>query len=248
MSNGTTFPSYQSGGGGYKSSFDNEKTGGDTGGWKGNSGASEGGWKGNNSGGQGGWKGGGSKFPQKPKPEETDPTLYLSVAFMGNKEPPEEILSKIRSLIPFLESKGFTIRTGADGVIEETADAVAVKKEFIIPWKGFNEKESPLYWSIERAHHIAKMFHPTYDQMKKGVHGILAKNARMVMGHKMMSPATLFIVWTPDGVEKAKEVVAATGFSGHAIKIACAAGVPVFNLGNQSAEQRVRDFVANMAD
>ncbi len=232
MSNGTTFPSYQNNGNsGYKSSFDGEKSGG---------------WQGGNNGG-GGWKQGGGKFNNKPKPEETDPTLYISVAFTGNKEAPPEVLEKVKEMAQFLESRGFTIRMGGDGSVEEAAEKAATKKELILPWKGFNEKDSQLTWSIERAHHIAKLFHPTYDQLKKGVHGILAKNARLVMGHKMLSPATLVIVWTPDGVERSRDVVSTTGFTGHVIKIANAAGIPVFNLGNPASEQRIRDFVANMS-
>lgn len=234
MSNGTTFPAYQTGGGGYNSDFSGEKSNG----WQG----------GNNQGGGNGWKGksGGGNDWKKPKPEEIDPTLYITAAFTGNKEAPQDILEKVKALAQFLESKGFTIRVGGDGPVEEAAEKAVSKKELILPWKGFAEKDSQLTWSIERAHHIAKLFHPTYDQLKKGVHGILAKNARLVMGHKMLSPSTVLVVWTADGVEKSRDVTTTTSFAGHPIKIANAAGIPVFNLGNPSAEQRLHDFVASM--
>lgn len=210
--------------------------------------SSEGGWKGNQN--NGGWKGkqqgnwgGDRKF--QPKPEEIDPTLYLSVAVTGDKDTPPDVLAKVKELAKWLESIGFTIRVGGDGPVEEAAEAAVNKKELLLPWKDFNGKTSPTTFSIERAHHIAKQFHPAYENMKKGIHGILAKNARLIMGNKMMSPATLLITWTPDGAENGRSVNVGTGFSGHAIKIATAARVPVFNLQRPDAESRIRNFVTD---
>lgn len=216
----TTFPDLTGG--------SSQATSGNSNGWKGNSG--------------GGWKGGDRKF--QPKPEEIDPTLYLSAAFTGDKDTPPEILAKVKEIAQFLESKGYTIRVGGDGPFEEAAEMAVNKKELLLPWKDFNNKTSTTTYSIERASHIAKMFHPAYENMKKGVQGILAKNARLIMGNKMMSPSTLLVTWTPDGVEDIRSVNVGSGFSGHAVKIASAARVPVFNLAKPDAETRIRNFVA----
>lgn len=222
---------------------------GSQGGWKGNQNNSggSGGWKGNQGGGNsGGWKGGGDRKFQ-PKPEEIDPTLYLSVAFTGDKDTPPDVLNKVKELARWLESQGFTIRVGGDGPFEEAAEMAVNKKELLLPWKDFNNKTSNTTFSIERAHHIAKLFHSAYENMKKGIQGILAKNARLLMGQKMMSPATLLVTWTPDGVEDGRNVTVQSGFSGHSVKIASAARVPVFNLAKPDAESRIRNFVSGAA-
>jgi hypothetical protein len=195
---------------------------------------------------KGGQSGGGPRFPIKPKPEEIDPTLYLSAAITGNKEAPPEILEKVAQLAQYLESRGFTIRVGGDGPVEDAAEVASQKKEVLLPWRGFNDKESATTFPIERAFHIAKMFHPTWDHMKKGVQSILAKNARLVMGNKMMSPATLLLCWTEDGAEDRREVTMKTGLAAHPIRIASGSGVRVFNLGRPDAESRLRHFVDGM--
>lgn len=233
----TTFPALDGGSGSQGGWKGNQ--GGD---WKGNQGNNSGGWKGN----QGSWKGGGDRKFQ-PKPEETDPTLYLSAAFTGDKDTPPDVLNKVKEIAKFLESIGYTIRVGGDGPFEEAAEMAVNKKELLLPWKDFNNKTSATTYSIDRAHHIAKLFHSAYENMKKGIQGILAKNARLIMGQKMMSPATLLVTWTPDGVEDARHVTVQSGFSGHPVKIASAARVPVFNLAKPDAEARIRNFVTEAA-
>lgn len=195
----------------------------------------------------GGFQAGFNKGPRAPKPEEIDPTLYLSAVFLGNKEAPPSVIQTMVEDAKYLESKGITIRVGGDGPIDEAVEKAVSKKELILPWKGFNEKDSPYTWAIERAHHIAKMFHSAYDNLPKGVKSILAGKARLVMGHKMMSPATIVLVWTEDGAESFREVTAKTSFAGHPIKIACAAGIRVINYGKPDASSRVRHFVETIS-
>jgi len=191
----------------------------------------------------GGFQGGFNKGPRPPKPEETDPTLYLTAVFIGNKEAPPSVIQAMTDDARFLELKGFTIRVGGDGPVEEAVEKAVSKKELILPWKGFNEKDSPFTWAIERAHHIAKMFHSAYDNLPKGVKTILAGKARLIMGHKMMSPATVVLAWTEDGAENLREVTMKTSFAGHPIKIASAAGIRVINYGKPDASGRLRHFV-----
>ena len=239
-------PSYQGNPNSYPNQQSNYQGNQNPSGYQGNNGGQKD-WQGKKDwGNKGGQGGGGARFPIKPKPEEIDPTLYLSAAITGNKEAPPEILDKIAQLAQYLESKGFTIRVGGDGPVEDAAEMATHKKEVLLPWRGFNDKESPTTFPIERAFHIAKMFHPTWDHMKKGVQSILAKNARLVMGNKMMSPATLLLCWTEDGAEDRREVTMKTGLAAHPIRIAAGSGVRIFNLGRPDAESRLRHFVDGM--
>lgn len=190
-------------------------------------------------------KGGGGNFQRKEKPEDNDPILYRTVVFTGDKDTPKEVLLKVQSLVRDFEAAEFKIRCGGDGPVEMAAnDAAAIAtKELILPWKEFQGLESKLTWSTETAKHIAKKFHGAYDMLPKGTQGVLAKNARLIMGHNMRSKATALVIWTPDGVEEGRKVTRETGYFGHVIKIAAAANVKIFNLGNPTAEQRIRDFL-----
>lgn len=188
------------------------------------------------------WQGGGGKFPRKEEP--LDPTIYIPCAVSGNKGAPVEILNKVKELVALFNKVGITVRTGCADEIELAADEAATeKRERILPWRDFAEKESKLVWNSERANIIAKRYHPTYDNMKKGVQHILGKNARLVLGDKMNSPARFLLIWTEDGSEHARQKTAKTGLAGHIIAIASAAGVPIYNLGNPTAEQRLREYI-----
>ena len=192
--------------------------------------------------------GGGGKPPwnsRQPfkRPEETDMTLYKPYAATGNKDCPPEILRKFEELAKMLETQGYTARIGGLEGIEETVEKTQVKQELILPFKEFNQKQSKFTWASERAFAIAKMFHPTFDSIKKGAQYFLAKNARLILGDKMNSPALFLICWTEDGAESAREKTSRTGFSGHPIAIASAIGIPIFNLGKPDAEQRLKLYL-----
>lgn len=241
--NSTTFPDFQgSQSSGSENHWEKKPWQGNGGGggyekkpWQGNNGGSyeKKPWQGN---------GGGGKFQRKEEP--LDPTIYLPCAVSGNKGAPPEIIAKIKELVTFISEHGFTVRTGCDGEVELAADdAATAKRERILPWREFEGKESKLTWNSERAAVIAKRYHPTYDNMKKGVQHILGKNARLALGDKMNSPARFLLVWTEDGVESVREKTARTGLAGHIIAIASAAGIPIYNLGNPTAEQRLREYI-----
>ncbi len=213
------------------------------GGYQGNR---EGNWNNNRS--QGGGGGGGkppwnnNRQPFK-RPEETDMTLYKPYAATGNKEAPPDIIRKFEELAKLLDHQGYTTRVGGMEGIEEAVERTQVKQELILPFKEFNQKQSKFTWSSERAFSIAKMFHPTFDSMKKGVQYFLAKNARLILGDKMNSPSLFLICWTEDGAESVREKSSRTGFSGHPIAIASAIGIPIFNLGKPDAEQRLKLYL-----
>ncbi len=242
--NGTTFPDFP----GADSGPSNR---GSWGGGSGNNGGGYGGGQGKSWGGgnDGGFKkqwGGGGKFQRKEEP--LDPTIYIPAAVTGNKNAPSEIISKIKELTTLMSNAGLTIRTSCDGEIELAADEVGPQKlERILPWRDFAEKESKLVWNSERAHAIAKQFHPTYDTMKKGIQHILAAHARLILGDKMNSPARLLLTWSEDGIDHVRHKTARTGLVGHTIAIASAAGVPIFNLGNPNAEQALREFIQRLS-
>lgn len=237
--NGTTFPhqpgvtDHQGDRGGYNSSGFNREN--NQGGYQGNQGGYE----------KKPWnKDGFQKKPFQQRQEVLDPTIYIPYAITAGKETPPDVIEKLCRMARDFSVKGLTVRIGADGPVENAIDdAVVIKKELILPWKDFNNKNSKFTFTNERAMVIAKQFHPTFDNMKKGIQLILAKNARLILGNKMDSPARFFLTWTEDGIDNIKHKTAKTGFTGHPIAIASAAGVPIFNLGNPEAERKLNEYL-----
>ena len=69
----------------------------------------------------------------------------------------------------------------------------------------------------------------------------------MVLGSNLRDPVKFLVVWTPDGAETTDKVNArTTGFTAQSIKIACASKIPVFNLHNQDALQRCKDYAVTV--
>lgn len=225
--------------------------GGGGGNWQGNrsqnyqggNGGGGGGWQGNRGQG-GGWQGkgggGGGKFQRAP---ETDLTLYKPYTIVANNDVPPEIASKFEEIAKRLEQREYTVRIGGMEGIDDRIEKAVKKFELHLPWREFNGKQSKFYYNGERAFAVAKMFHPTFDSMKKGIQAFLAKNARLILGDKMNSPTLFLLCWTEDGAESIRERTAKTGFSGHPIAIASALGVPIFNLAKSDAEQRLNFLV-----
>lgn len=231
-----------SSGDGNRGNWNNQRNGN----WNGQ--RSGGGFGGNGGGSGGKWGGGNGGGFQKKRPEETDLTLYKPYAIAANPDAPPEILAKFQEIALFLESRDYTARIdGKDGV-SAALEKTIKKFEMHLPWRGFGDKESRFYYNTDRAFAVAKMFHPTFDNMKKGIQAFLAGNARLIMGDKMVSPVLFFLCWTEDGAESIKSRTSRTGFTGHPIAIASALGIPVFNLAKPDAQQRLTFLVESTSD
>lgn len=206
--------------------------------WR-DSGQQRGGWNNNRQGGQGqsGWK---------PRPQDTDLTIYRPYTVILDKAVPENILAKVEEIVKVLSGHGFTLRYGGTEEFESRFEKVAERKELILPWRDFNEKQSKFTFNNDRSLAVAKMFHPTFDTMKKGVQAFLARNARLILGHEMKSPTNFLICWTDDGCESLREKTSATGFVGHPIAIASAAHVPIYNLNRENSVARFQHFMNSL--
>lgn len=241
--NDTTFPDHPDAGdtGGYKPAY------GGGGGGYGGGGGGNGGYGGGGGYNKGGFNKGG--FQRKPKPEESDPNLYLPFAVCHNRNVPQNIIDEFVKTAKWLEAKGFTGRVTGDNEGPNFAVENALgKKELILPFRDFNQRESQFTWTIESAKLIAKKFSPTYDSLSKGVQSFLNRNARLVMGDKMRSPVVLLLCWSEDGAETKSEVGMRTGFVSHPVSIAIAAGRPVFNFGKPETFERVKAFVNQFSE
>jgi hypothetical protein len=194
--------------------------------------------------GSNGWRGNkGQNFYQSKQEEDVETTLYKCFVGTGNKEAPDHVLERMRAITGQLEQFGYTLRTGGMEGPDEIFETASKNPELYLPWKGFNNKESKHTFNTKQSLDIAKLFHPTFEGLKPAIQAFLAKNARMVLGKDLKSPAMFIICWSEDGAENSKEKTAKTGNVGHVIAIASAMKIPVFNFGKPDAEQRLRSFL-----
>lgn len=191
----------------------------------------------------GGQGGGGGGFQKRP--EDTDMTLYKPYACTANEDAPPEIKNKFIEIVKMLENNGYTLRTGGMEGVEEIVENSVTKKEVHLPWREFAGKQSRFTFNSDRAYAIAKKYHPTFDGLSKGVKCFLAKNARLVLGNNMTSPALFLLTWTEDGATSSRDRTARTGFAGHPIAIAAGIGIPVINLARNDAEQKLNMLITN---
>jgi hypothetical protein len=210
--------------------------------WR-NKGGYQNNWNKSGSNGKSNWNGNKGGYPKKnQEPEEIK--LYKPYVGIGNKEAPQDILDQMRRLATELNGFGYLLRTGGlDGPDAAFEAGASGNVEVHLPWKGFADKESKFTFTGPLATGVAKMFHPSFDTLKPVVQTFLAKNARMVLGKDVKSPALFMICWSDDGVESVKNKTSKTGNIGHAIAIASSLHIPIFNLANHDAEIRLKRYL-----
>ena len=190
--------------------------------------------------------GGNTNWQKKPwggnKPKDEFIGLYQAYVGTGNKDTPDNIISTFKRIAEELENLGYIARTGGMDGPDNVFEAVK-NVELHLPWKGFNNKDSKFTFNSDNAKHIAKMFHTSFDTLKPAIQAMLAKNARLVLGKDLKSPAMFVICWSADGAETKLEKTASTGNVGHVIAIANAMRIPVFNFGKRDAESRLKNFL-----
>jgi hypothetical protein len=181
------------------------------------------------------------KFQRKV---DTSPgKLYKPFVATGNRDTPRDIIDKMRSISAELEQYSFTLRVGGLDGPDEALETAVKNPELYLPFKGFNNKESKNTFNTTQNMDVAKIFQPGFDSLKPGIQAFLGKNVRMTLGKNMDSPAMFILCWTEDGAERASECSVKTGNMRHIIAIASAMKIPVFNLGKNDAEMRLRKYL-----
>lgn len=153
---------------------------------------------------------------------------------IGSRNTPPDILELMTKIATYLEQQGYTLRSGGANGADSAFEAGVHNPnnaDIYLPWKGFNNSSSPLWHIAPRAFEIAETFHPAWDRCSHGARKLHARNVHQVLGFDLVTPtrSDFVICWTPNG-----ELVGGTS---QAIRIAHYFGIPVFNLGDQNAQQ-----------
>lgn len=158
----------------------------------------------------------------------------------GSRKAPREVLRLAERVAARLAELGLVLRTGGaegmDEAWERGARSRGGKVELYLPWNGFRGKKGVL--PLPQAYPIAAPFHPKWGELGKGTRALMARNAHVVLGEDLATPAAFLLVWTPGGE--------AVGGTGHAIRLAASRGVPVFNLARKGALERLGAYLERL--
>jgi len=149
-------------------------------------------------------------------------------AGIGSRETPQDILEEMANIAKYLESKGYTLRSGGAGGADIAFSSVVSKAQIWVPWKGFYEDKRHDIRIISNddieAFDSIRDYHPNPNKLTVGGTKLMARNYRQIVG--INEPNSEFVVcWTKDGK--------ASGGTGQAIRIANSIGVKVTNLKTQ---------------
>lgn len=172
-----------------------------------------------------------------------------SYSGIGSRQAPTQILDLMTRIASRLAKRGYVLRSGAadgsDIAFEAGARGVGGDSEIFLPWRGFNGSASPLFNLPldEQAALIASHVHPAWADLKPPVRKLHARNVYQVLGRDLRSPVDFVVCWTPDGAESWTDTSISTGGTGTAIKIADLFKIPVINLHNEGALDRIAEIV-----
>lgn len=145
---------------------------------------------------------------------------------------------------------------GADSAFEigvrgET-DEVARYLELYLPFPGFNGRCDGAVKRAEpsqEAHQVMLQHHPVGESLRGTVALLQARNSHQILGPFPISapdPVDMVICWTADGAETLEQITKETGGTGQALRIACALQIPIFNLKNPKAGERIKAFLDSL--
>lgn len=147
-------------------------------------------------------------------------------AGVGARATPDRICQRMTAIAVRLRVRGYVLRSGgAIGADQAFAAGAGEAKQIFIASD-----------ATDQAMAIAARFHPAWDRcspIAKQLHG---RNAFQVLGKTLDDPSRFVVCWTADGK--------ASGGTGTAIRIAEAHGIPVFNLHDPDALDRLAVLIA----
>lgn len=155
----------------------------------------------------------------------------------------------MRKVAARLAQRGLVLRSGAaagaDSAFEDGCDAALGGKEIWLPWPGFNGYADTDLLPTEAHFTCAADLHPGWARLSHGAKKLHARNVGQVLGQDLESPVAFVLCWTPDGCESETTRTEDTGGTGTAIALASQRSIPIFNLRNPDAKDRLADLMVS---
>lgn len=142
---------------------------------------------------------------------------------IGSRETPPDIIGKMIGIGLKLNTLGYTLRSGgAEGADSAFELKAGTNKEIYLPWVGFNNNPSKLYYPTNEAFELAKTIHPVWDILTVGGKKLHARNMHQVLGMDLKTPSSFLVCWTKNGT--------VIGGTASAMKLAKKNNIPIYNL------------------
>jgi hypothetical protein len=156
----------------------------------------------------------------------------IHYAGIGSRETPPEVCAQMTYLASKFESWNFCLRSGgaigADRAFEAGVMFSSKKRIY---------RADAAAGDIA-AFELAEKFHPTWDKLSVDARRLHARNGYILLGPELNDPVNFICCWTPGG--------AVTGGTGQALRIAADRNIPVFNLADMDATEKLIDFAVGL--
>ncbi len=173
------------------------------------------------------------------------PLLYF--AGIGSRGVPDNIFKLMQDISEYLGSLGYVLRSGkaigSDTAFEIPYDLNGYRKEIWLPWIGFNKHKGVGYYPNENHFKQGPKIHPLWEKLPRYMKFLHARNVGQILGTDLNTPVEFVVCWTPDGCESHETRTKVTGGTGTAITVASFNNIPVFNLKNEDAVERLMYFL-----
>lgn len=173
------------------------------------------------------------------------PPLYY--AGIGSRITNRHIMERMRQLAIRLASCGYFLRSGgaegADTAFEVGANCGGGQVELWLPWPEFKGRSGVGLFPTAEHIAIAATLHPVWHQLPRYAKYLHARNVGQILGHDCQSPVQFVICWTADGCESEATRTKHTGGTGTAIVLAHRHNIPIFNLYNEDAIERLEHYL-----
>lgn len=168
----------------------------------------------------------------------------MKYAGIGSRKAPYAILERMTAAAVRLARMGYTLRSGgAEGADTAFELGAGDLKEIFLPWRSFNGNPSPFFPPTSEAFDLAASVHPAWQGLTQAAKKLMARNSHQILGADLLTPSGFVLCWTPDGAETDAQRGRNTGGTGQAIALADRNGIPVFNLANPDAGDRLLTFL-----
>lgn len=180
-----------------------------------------------------------------PKTRSYVQPLYY--AGIGSRITDRHIMERMRQLAKRLASCGYFLRSGAadgaDTAFEIGANCGGGGVELWLPWPDFKDRIGVGLFPSLQHFEIASTLHPVWHKLPRFAKYLHARNVGQILGNDCETPVQFVICWTADGCESEATRTKHTGGTGTAIVLAHRHKIPVFNLYNEDAIERLDEYL-----
>lgn len=168
---------------------------------------------------------------------------------VGSRKTDEEGKDKIYKVTPALINRAYVLSTGdaytgADLFFWESAP-LEMKERFGPVGRRYYRKDTIVVQPDSDNYRLAKQIagknHPAWKYINDDFKELHIRNVFQVLGEWLDTPSEFLLCWTPDGAET--KTTKKTGGTGTAIRVANMFGIPVFNLYNEDAIDRLTEYL-----